>query len=63
VRVLDLEIDMTRARVEPAALELLRACSRYRHLPAHIDPSQAECRLILTPMHAPEACTLQDPAA
>ncbi|HAG59916.1 MAG TPA: hypothetical protein DCL83_11665 [Arthrobacter bacterium] len=47
---LALEIDVTRARVEPAALEQLRACSRSHHLPAHIDPFQADCRLrILAP--------------
>ncbi|BAS12066.1 hypothetical protein AHiyo8_03690 [Arthrobacter sp. Hiyo8] len=42
---LALEIDVTRARVEPDALEQLHACSRSHHLPAHIDPFQADCRL------------------
>lgn len=42
---LALEIDVTRARVEPAALEQLRACSRSHHLPAQIDPFPADCRL------------------
>lgn len=42
---LALEIDVTRARVEPDALEQLRACSQSHHLPAHIDPFQADCRL------------------
>jgi hypothetical protein len=47
---LAMEIDMTRALVEPAALEQLHACSRSHHLPEHIDPFQAECRLsILAP--------------
>lgn len=47
---LSMEIDMTRALVEPAALEQLHDCSRSHHLPQHIDPYQAECRLsILTP--------------
>ncbi|MGM7774457.1 hypothetical protein ACSVHC_00280 [Arthrobacter sp. KNU-44] len=52
---LALEIDVTRARVEPDALEQLRACSQSHHLPAHIDPFQADCRLsILAPG---DACT------
>ncbi|GAA4050427.1 hypothetical protein GCM10023063_42770 [Arthrobacter methylotrophus] len=47
---LALEIDMTRARVEPAALQQLHACSQSHHLPAYIDPFQADCRLsILAP--------------
>src|SRR5213595_3605514 len=47
---LALEIDVTRARVEPDALEQLRACSQSHHLPAHIDPFQSDCRLsILVP--------------
>jgi hypothetical protein len=50
---LDLEIDMTGALVEPDALEQLHACSRSHHLPANIDPLQAECRLsILVPVDA-----------
>lgn len=45
-----LELDMTRARIEPEALEELRTCSRSHHLPAHVDPLQSEYRLsILTP--------------
>ncbi|MDQ0241866.1 hypothetical protein [Arthrobacter bambusae] len=52
---LALEIDVTRARVEPDALEQLRACSQSHHLPAHIDPYQADCRLSIV---APgDACT------
>lgn len=47
---LALEIDVTRARVEPDALKQLRACSQSHHLPAHIDPFQADCKLsILAP--------------
>lgn len=50
---LALEIDVTRASVEPDALEQLRACSQSHHLPAHIDPFQADCRLsILAPGEA-----------
>jgi hypothetical protein len=48
-----LELDMTRARIEPGALKELRACSRSHHLPAHIDPLQSEYRLtILAPDNA-----------
>jgi hypothetical protein len=48
-----LELDMTRARIEPDALEELRTCSRSHHLPAHVDPLQSEYRLsILTPDNA-----------
>ncbi|WP_211882116.1 hypothetical protein [Pseudarthrobacter albicanus] len=50
---LALEIDMTHARVEPDALEQLRACGRSHHLPGHIDPLQSDCRFsILTPRNA-----------
>ena len=50
---LALEIDVTRARVDPDALEQLHACSRSHHLPAKLDPFQAECRLsILAPRNA-----------
>jgi hypothetical protein len=45
-----LELDMTRAWIEPDALEELRTCSRSHHLPAHVDPLQSDYRLsILTP--------------
>lgn len=48
-----LELDMTMARIEPDALEELRTCSRSHHLPAHVDPLQADYRLsILAPDHA-----------
>ncbi|MFF2299330.1 hypothetical protein [Arthrobacter sp. NPDC058127] len=50
---LALEIDVTRARVDPDALEQLRACSQSHHLPAHIDPFPTDCKLsILTPRDA-----------
>lgn len=47
---LSLELDMTRARIDPDALEQLRDCVRSHHLPAHIDPLQSDCSFsILTP--------------
>lgn len=42
---LQLVVDVSHARVEPAAMEQLQACSESRHLPAAIDPTQSECRL------------------
>lgn len=39
-----LEVDMTRAEVDPDALEELRGCSRSHHLPPDVDPLQADCR-------------------
>lgn len=48
-----LELDMTRARIEPDALEELRTCSRSHHLPADVDPLQSDYRLsILAPDNA-----------
>jgi hypothetical protein len=48
-----LELDVTRAWIEPDALEELWICSRSHHLPAHIDPLQSEYRLtILAPEKA-----------
>ncbi len=45
-----LELDMTRARIEPDALEELRTCSRSHHLPPDVDPLQSAYRLsILAP--------------
>jgi hypothetical protein len=45
-----LEVDMTRAEVDPDALEELRGCSRSHHLPADVDPLQADCRFsVLAP--------------
>lgn len=50
---LELEIDVTRAEIDPDALEQLRACSQSHHLPTQIDPLQADCRLsILAPGNA-----------
>jgi hypothetical protein len=47
---MNLELDMTRARIEPDALEELRACSKSHHLPARVDPLQADYTLsILAP--------------
>jgi hypothetical protein len=40
-----LELDLTRARIEPDALEELRACSRSHHLPADVDTLRADYRL------------------
>jgi hypothetical protein len=38
------EVDVSNAKVDPVALEQLRASSRSHHLPQRIDPLQAECR-------------------
>ncbi|PVZ61283.1 hypothetical protein C9424_01915 [Arthrobacter sp. H-02-3] len=47
---LHLVLDISHARVEPAALEQLRECSASHHLPPAIDPLQSECQLsILAP--------------
>ena len=46
---LRLVVDVSHARVEPAAMEQLQACSESRHLPAAIDPMQSECRLSIVP--------------
>jgi hypothetical protein len=47
---LSLELDITRARIDPEALEQLRDCVRSHHLPAHIDPLQSDCSFsLLTP--------------
>ena len=61
---LALELDMTRARIEPDALEELRTCSRSHHLPARVDPLQADYRLsILAPEDAAIRAALAAPAA
>jgi hypothetical protein len=53
---LRLVLDVSHAVVEAAALEQLRACSASHHLPAAIDPLQAECQLsIVAPAEAPPA--------
>ncbi len=46
---LDLELDVTKALVDPEALEQLQACSRTHHLPAKIDPHQSHCTLSVLP--------------
>lgn len=59
---LRLVVDVSHARVEPAAMEQLQACSESRHLPAAVDPMQSECRLsIVAP--AAEADTAGTAAA
>ncbi|MET1152692.1 hypothetical protein [Arthrobacter sp.] len=40
-----LELDMTQARIEPDAPEELQACSKSHHLPARVNPLQADYRL------------------
>ncbi|WP_427006343.1 hypothetical protein [Pseudarthrobacter sp. H2] len=53
---LRLVVDVSHARVEPAAMEQLQACSDSHHLPAAIDPMQSECRLsIVAPADAFDA--------
>ena len=42
---LDLELDISSAWVDQEALDMLRACSETRHLPAKIDPDQASCTI------------------
>lgn len=42
---LALEIDVTGANVDPAAMEALRRCSESRRLPALIDPQQSEVNI------------------
>jgi hypothetical protein len=37
-----LELDITRARIDPDALEEIRACSKSHHLPARVDPFQSD---------------------
>lgn len=59
-----LELDMTRAWIEPDALEELRICSRSHNLPAHIDPLQSEYRLsILAPEKAAPLAVVATQAA
>jgi hypothetical protein len=59
-----LELDMTRALIEPDALEELRACSRSHHLPARVDPLQADYTLsILSPDNAAPLAAMATQAA
>ncbi|WP_255771638.1 hypothetical protein [Pseudarthrobacter sulfonivorans] len=47
---LDLEVDITHARVDDEALEMLQTASVTHHLPARIDPQQAPCTIsVLAP--------------
>jgi hypothetical protein len=47
---LDLELDISHARVDDAALEMLRTSSETHHLPTKIDPQQAPCTIsVLAP--------------
>ncbi|KIS26214.1 hypothetical protein TV39_16315 [Arthrobacter sp. SPG23] len=47
---LHLVVDVSHARVEPAAMEQLQACSESHHLPESIDPLQSECNIsVLAP--------------
>jgi hypothetical protein len=61
---LALELDMTRAQIEPDALDELRTCSRSHHLPAHVDPLRSDYRLsILAPDIAAPRAALATQAA
>lgn len=42
---LALEIDVTGANVDPAAMEALHCCSQSHHLPTLIDPQQSEVNI------------------
>lgn len=42
---LALEVDVTAASVDPAAMEALRRCSQSRRLPALIDPQQSDVNI------------------
>jgi hypothetical protein len=47
---LDLVLDISHARVDREALEMLHASSETHHLPAKIDPEQASCTIsVLAP--------------
>jgi peptidyl-tRNA hydrolase len=47
---LDLELDISQARVDEAALEMLQTSSQTHHLPVRIDPQQAPCTIsVLAP--------------
>lgn len=53
---LDLELDISHARVDDAALEQLQDCSRTHHLPVKIDPQQQSCTIsVLAPRPAAAA--------
>lgn len=47
---LDVKLDITQARVDDEALEMLNTASETHHLPARIDPQQAPCSIhVLAP--------------
>ena len=53
---LALELDVTRAHIDPAAMGELHACAKSHHLPLHVDPLQYDYRIsILTPNPATPA--------
>ncbi|PTT63736.1 hypothetical protein [Arthrobacter sp. HMWF013] len=52
---LDLELDITHALVDDAALEQLRDCSRTHHLPVKIDPQQMPCNVSVLAPRVPAA--------
>jgi hypothetical protein len=61
---LALEIDMTRADIDPDAVEQLRDCSRSHHLPAHVDPLQSDYRFtVLAPDDVQPHRVAQPPTA
>jgi hypothetical protein len=60
---LDLELDITKALVDPEALEQLQDCSRTHHLPAKIDPHQSHCSIHVLPPRQADATRRQFLAA
>ncbi|MDE8668192.1 hypothetical protein PY310_06280 [Pseudarthrobacter sp. H3Y2-7] len=53
---LDLELDLSRARVDHEALEMLHTASNTHQLPVRIDPQQAPCTIsVLAPRREPAA--------
>ncbi|WP_258803053.1 hypothetical protein [Pseudarthrobacter sp. NS4] len=55
---LDLELDVSHARVDEAALKMLQTSSETHHLPARIDPQQAPCTIsVLAPRRQAAAAT------
>lgn len=59
---LRLVVDVSHARVEPAAMEQLQACSESHHLPAAIDPMQSEYQLSIVAPAEAEAFDAGGPA-
>lgn len=50
---LDLELDISHARIDDEALRQLQDCSRTHHLPTKIDPQQQPCNVsVLAPRTA-----------